>query len=57
MSKFTAIVLAGGSGKRMQSDIPKQYMMLGDKPMLAYSLIAFEESGVDDVVARGIRKL
>lgn len=50
MSKFTAIVLAGGSGKRMQSDIPKQYMMLGDKPMLAYSLIAFEESGVDDVV-------
>lgn len=24
----TAIVLAGGSGKRMNSDIPKQYLML-----------------------------
>lgn len=27
----TAIVLAGGSGRRMNSDIPKQYMMLKRK--------------------------
>ena len=50
MSKFTAIVLSGGTGKRMNSDIPKQYMMLKDKPVLAHSLLAFEESPVDDVV-------
>ena len=50
MRKFTAIVLSGGTGKRMNSDIPKQYMMLKDKPVLAHSLLAFEESPVDDVV-------
>jgi len=50
MSKFTAIVLSGGTGKRMNSNIPKQYMMLKDKPVLAHSLLAFEKSPVDDVV-------
>ena len=50
MCKFTAIVLSGGTGKRMNSDIPKQYMMLKDKPVLAHSLLAFEKSPVDDVV-------
>ena len=50
MSKFTAIVLSGGIGKRMNSDIPKQYMMLKDKPVLAHSLLAFEQSPVDDIV-------
>ena len=50
MSKFTAIVLSGGTCKRMNSDIPKQYMMLKDKPVLAHSLLAFEKSPVDDVV-------
>ena len=50
MSKFTAIVLSGGPGKRMQSDIPKQYLILKDKPVLAHSLLAFEESKVDDIV-------
>lgn len=50
MGRLAAIVLSGGSGKRMNSPVPKQYMMLGDKPMLAYSLIAFEKSNVDDIV-------
>ena len=50
MSKFTAIVLSGGTGKRMKCDIPKQYMMLKDKPVLAHSLLAFEQSPVDDIV-------
>ncbi|MDD5901195.1 MAG: 2-C-methyl-D-erythritol 4-phosphate cytidylyltransferase [Lachnospiraceae bacterium] len=44
------IVLAGGKGTRMQSDIPKQYMELDGKPLLFYSLHAFEESSVDSVV-------
>lgn len=50
MSKFTAIVLSGGAGKRMNSDIPKQYMMLKDKPVLAHSLLTFENSDVDAIV-------
>ena len=40
----TAIVLAGGSGRRMNSDIPKQYMMLKGKPVIYYSLKAFQDS-------------
>ena len=50
MSRFCAIVLSAGVGKRMNSDIPKQYLMLKDKPVLAHSLIAFENSDVDDIV-------
>lgn len=44
------IVLAGGKGSRMQSDVPKQYMELLGKPLLYYSLKAFEESTVDSIV-------
>lgn len=44
------IVLAGGKGTRMQSDVPKQYMLLDGKPLLYYSLKAFEESNVESVV-------
>lgn len=48
--KVTAIVLAAGRGTRMESDIHKQYMLLSGKPMIYYSLLAFEESAVDEVV-------
>ena len=44
------IVLAGGKGSRMQSDVPKQYMELLGKPLLYYSLKAFEDSDVECVV-------
>lgn len=33
-----AILLSGGSGKRFGSEIPKQYIMLGNRPVIAYSL-------------------
>ena len=47
----TAIVLAGGSGKRMNSDIPKQYMMLKGKPVIYYSLKAFQDNPhIDDII-------
>ena len=44
------IVLAGGKGSRMQSDVPKQYMELLGKPLLYYALKAFEESDAESVV-------
>lgn len=50
MSKYTAVVLAGGTGKRMNSDIPKQYLEINGKPILAYSLEAFQNSQVDSIV-------
>lgn len=45
-----AIVLSAGRGSRMGGDLPKQYQLLGGKPVLYYSLQAFEESRVDGVV-------
>ncbi len=48
--KIAAIVLAGGRGTRMGSDIPKQYMEINGYPILYYSLKAFEDSPVDTVV-------
>ena len=46
----TAIVLAAGQGKRMQSKVHKQYLLLQDKPVLFYALKAFEDSFIDDIV-------
>lgn len=48
--KYTAIVLSAGSGSRMNSEIPKQYMDLCGYPVIYYSLKAFESSAVDDVI-------
>jgi 2-C-methyl-D-erythritol 4-phosphate cytidylyltransferase len=48
--KFSGIILAAGSGKRMNSDIPKQYMELDKKPIVYYTLKAFEESIVDEII-------
>lgn len=46
-----AIVLAAGSGKRMQSDVKKQYMELEGKPVLYYCMNVFENSPlIDEVV-------
>ncbi len=48
--RSAAIVLAAGSGKRMGSDIPKQFLLLKDKPVIYYSLKAFQESNVDEII-------
>lgn len=48
--KYTAIILAAGSGKRMNSKVHKQYLIIQDRPVLYYSLKAFEDSAVDEIV-------
>ena len=48
--KTVAVILAAGSGSRMNSNIKKQYMEIGGKPLIYYSVRAFEESIVDDIV-------
>ncbi len=40
--KNTAIVLAGGSGERMNTSVKKQYLMLRDRPVIWYSLHAMQ---------------
>lgn len=37
-----ALILAGGSGKRTEQDIPKQFMNVYDKPIIIYTLEAFQ---------------
>ena len=46
----SAMVLAAGSGSRMKSKTPKQFLMLGDKPLIYYSLKTFEASVVDEII-------
>ena len=47
----TAIVLAAGSGKRMGTKVHKQYLLMGGKPVLYYSLRAFEDSKrIDEII-------
>lgn len=48
--KTVAIVLAAGRGSRMKRDIQKQYLLLKDKPTLYYSLKAFEDSFIDEII-------
>lgn len=48
--RTAAVVLAAGSGKRMNAGVKKQYMEIAGKPVLYYSLKAFEESFIDEVV-------
>lgn len=44
--RCTAVVLAGGSGSRMRSDVAKQFMLLRGKPLLWYSLQAVQQSEI-----------
>lgn len=48
--KCAAVVLAGGRGKRMNADTAKQYLLLSGKPILYYSLKAFEDSFIDEII-------
>ena len=41
IGKFAAVLPAGGLGKRMGGNIPKQLMVLGGKPVYRYSLETF----------------
>ncbi|SET55661.1 2-C-methyl-D-erythritol 4-phosphate cytidylyltransferase [[Clostridium] polysaccharolyticum] len=49
--KNTAIILAAGQGKRMNSTVPKQYLLLKEKPVLFYSLDIFQRNQqIDDII-------
>lgn len=51
MSKVTALIPAAGMGRRMGQKVAKQFLPLGDKPMLAHTLLVFQRaSGVDEII-------
>lgn len=45
-----ALILAGGSGQRMKQDIPKQFIHIYDKPVIVYTLEAFEHHDKIDAI-------
>ncbi len=49
MKKY-AVIVAGGVGKRMNSELPKQFMLLLGKPVLYYTLKTFLQSFPDLIV-------
>ena len=38
-----ALIIAGGSGARMHQDIPKQFLTVNERPVIIYTLEAFQE--------------
>ena len=42
MKKYV-IIVAGGKGIRMSADLPKQFLKLGDKPILMHTILQFAE--------------
>jgi len=51
MSKLGVVVVAAGKGSRMQAADSKQYLPLGDKPILVHTLQLFQNiREVDDIV-------
>lgn len=50
MGNVVAVILAAGKGKRMGTEVAKQYLEVNEKPILYYSIKAFEESKVDEIL-------
>lgn len=44
MAKRGVVIVAGGSGSRMQSALPKQFLMLGGEPIVARTINTFSEA-------------
>jgi len=44
MMKYYAVIVAGGSGNRMQTETPKQFLLLNNLPVLMHTIKAFAQS-------------
>ena len=46
-----ALLIAGGSGERMQQSIPKQFLMVNERPVIIYTMEAFQKHPEIDEIA------
>lgn len=46
-----ALIIAGGSGARMHQDIPKQFLTVNERPVIVYTLEAFQNHPEIDEIA------
>lgn len=49
--KTVALIIAGGTGARMHQDIPKQFLTVNEKPVIVYTLEAFQNHPEIDSIA------
>ena len=48
--KKVALIFAGGTGKRMGKDIPKQFLKIADKEIIIRTIEVFEKSDYIDEI-------
>lgn len=46
-----ALLIAGGSGARMHQNIPKQFLTVNERPVIVYTLEAFQKHAEIDAIA------
>jgi len=49
--KVVGLLIAGGSGTRMKQDIPKQFLTVNERPVIIYTLEAFQRHASIDEIA------
>ena len=49
--KNIALLIAGGSGNRMHQDIPKQFITVHERPVIVYTMEAFQNHPEIDAIA------
>jgi 2-C-methyl-D-erythritol 4-phosphate cytidylyltransferase len=45
-----ALIVAGGSGTRMETNVPKQFLLLAGKPILMHTIEAFYNSEISHII-------
>ncbi len=48
---IVALIIAGGQGERMHQDIPKQFLTVNEKPVIVYTMEAFQKHAEIDEIA------
>ena len=51
-----ALIIAGGVGTRMHQDIPKQFLSVNDKPVIIFTLEAFQNHPDIDAIIDGLKE-
>ena len=46
-----ALIIAGGKGMRMHQEIPKQFLTVNEKPVIVYTMEAFQKHADIDAIA------
>lgn len=54
MLRRLAIIVAGGSGTRMGTDLPKQFMLLAGKPIMMHTIEKFHQSNCEIILVLNV---